>query len=313
MKTLLRLSCSLAALALLGACGGGGGGGPLSTPLPPPPPPPPNYSSFAAQSGNQQVPLSGVVLSRIDTSPPSGHITGDTAVTPAPFSDGRLEISYDAADNSYTVRDGTYSQEFLPADIRITDGTNGPAFVNYVRNPGTRNSDYLSLYRPSGGGGDVALTYTTLAMSTRIAITDSADGKTTTTRTDAFWGMGGFETVASDMPRTGTASYLGVLRGFSFDGPTTLNVSGQSRLTADFAAATVRAELFANRAGFSTLLLDGTGAIAAARFGGTITGGGFSGAFDGAFFGPSAAEIGFSFTTSDSAGRRIVGVGAGRR
>jgi len=325
MKILVRSAAAVALTATLAACGGGGGpapGIPAPPPAPPPPPPPPpapppTYSSFAAPTGNQQVAMTGVVSTATDTQTGTGYFPGEAQVTAAPYSSARLSISYNAASNSYTVQDGARSREFLPADIRSADGTNGPAFVNYARNPGTRNSDYLSLYRPVGAGGDdVALTYTTLAMWTHQDIVDV--GSVTETRRSLVWGVGGFETLASDMPLTGTASFSGPLRGYSVFpmpglGAATGPLTGQARLTADFGLGTVQARLTANRSGYPTLLLEGAGTISANRFGGNLSGNGFSGPFDGAFHGPRAAEMGLSFSVTDAAGARAYGVGAGRQ
>lgn len=318
VKHLLKLTGAAAALSLLSACGGGGAAGGVAVIPPPPPPPPPPpaavYPSFATPTSNQQVPLSGVVLSRTDVSTSTGQTQGATSVAAKPFSDGSLSISYDAATSSYTVHDGSRSQTFRPADIRPDFGINGPAFQNYyIENAGPTQQDYLSLYRPGGGGGDVALTYTTLSEWVRISYTDSNDGRTRTTTSQDVMGVGGFETLASDMPRTGTASYAGPLRGYHVNGTALLNVTGQAQLSANFAAGTVQADLFLNRAGFSTLLVGGAGSIASSRFGGTLSGGGYSGPFDGAFFGPAAAEMGLSFSLINAGGERIVGVGAGRK
>ncbi|HEY0412728.1 MAG TPA: transferrin-binding protein-like solute binding protein [Allosphingosinicella sp.] len=313
MKNIAKLAAGAAAACLLSACGGGGtSGGVGIIPAPPPPPPPAaTYPSFAALTSSQQVALTGIAVGRTDRSGAGGSTPGVNAIEARPYANGSLSIAYDAATNSYTIRDGAASQAFAAADLRPDFAFNGPAFQNYARGVGSASEDYLSLYRPGGGGGDVALTYTTLAMWTRLRFTD--DGTTTTTRTDATWGVGGFETVASDMPRTGGASYAGPLRGQYVNGTAVENVTGQARLVADFAAASVRADLFLNRSGASTLTVGGTGTIAAARFLGSLAGGGYSGTFDGAFFGPRAAEMGLSFSLAGSGAERIGGVGAGRQ
>jgi len=309
MKLLGNLCAAAAALLVVGC--GGGGTRIVSTPPAPPAPPAVTYASFGSLTSDQLVPLTGVALSRTDTTTATTSTTGATTIDARPFSGDSLSISYNASTNGYTVRDGANSQPFVPADIRSDFTFNGPAFVNYARGVGTATEDYLSIYRPAGGGGDVALTYTTLAQWIRIA--HSSTGTTSTAQTDAVWAVGGFATLASDMPRTGTASYSGPLRGIYVQGTTLANVSGLAQLAADFGAGTVRADLTLNRSGFSTLLVGGNGTISSARFAGNLAGSGFTGTFDGGFFGPQAAEMGFSFIMSDATGQRIAGVGGGRR
>jgi hypothetical protein len=154
------------------------------------------------------------------------------------------------------------------------------------------------------------LTYTTLAQWTRINH-EQPSSSTATTQSDTFWGVGGFSTLVSDMPRTGGASYLGPLRATYANGTYLEGVTGQARLIADFAAGTVKTDLFLNRTGFSTVA-GGTGTIQGARFSGNFNDGRYTGAFDGGFFGPQAAEMGLSFTISDTTGQQFAGVGAGR-
>lgn len=297
----LRFGWSLPiAACLLTACGGGGGtsGGVDSTP-PPPPPPAVTYNSFGNLTSDQVVILSGVTFTRSDN--PFG--SGATTVTHRPFSNSALRIGYNSATGGYTVQSHSGNQSFLPSDIDPSLTFNGPAFTNYAK--GT--SDYLSLYRPAGGGGDVPLTYTTLVSWTR-AITVTGN-----TQTDTMWGVGGFETVASDMPRTGSATYTGPLRGQSVNGTNIAGVSGQARLTANFGTQSVQTDLFLNGVRPSTLVVGGTGTIQSTRFAGNLSGEGYTGVFDGAFFGPQAAEMGLSFLVSNPDGTTVGGVGAGRK
>jgi hypothetical protein len=310
--TLLRNFAVGFVLCALSGCGGGSGGGVNSAP--PPPPPPPVYNSFGNLTTDQQVSLSGVTFSRTDTITTTSTIVGATTVTARPFSEGSLSITYNAATNGYTIRSGTNSQTFAPADIRPNLEINGPAFVNYGRADGPDGAvnAILSIYRPAGGGGDVALTYTTLAQWARVN-DDPPSGTPTTRRSDSFWGVGGFPTLASDMPRTGGATYNGPLRGTYVQGTTIDSITGQVSLFSDFAAGTVKTDLYLNRIGFSTLVVGGTGTIQGVRFSGNLNDGAYTGVFDGGFFGPQAAEMGLSFTISDNAGPQIGGVGAGRR
>jgi hypothetical protein len=98
----------------------------------------------------------------------------------------------------------------------------------------------------------------------------------------------------------------------------------QGTLTADFAAGTVQNTfLIYNYSGASlgaTYRASGGGSIAAGTpfFAGSLSGVGNSltGTYNGGFFGPSAAEAGFTFALSGTENgneQRIVGVAGGKR
>lgn len=294
----------LLAVSMLAACGGGGGtsGGVGSTP-PPPPPPTVTYNSFGNLTTDQVIVLSGVTFRTNNTLG-----TSSTVVTARPFSNTPLRIGYNSATGGYTVQTQNGSTSFLPADIDPNLTYNGPAFTNYAKSA-TDRYDFLSLYKPAGGGDDVPLTYTTLVSTTRVI----SDGATQSSQHDNMYGVGGFQTVSSDMPRAGSATYTGPLRGASVNGETIRGVFGQARLMANFGAQTVQADLFLNGVTGSTIVVGGTGTIQSNFFGGNLSGEGYSGAFDGSFFGPQAAEMGLSFLVTGSDGTKIGGAAAGRK
>jgi len=305
MKSALALSV-LGMSFMLTACGGGGGGGVESTPAPYVPPRLMS-TSFNDLVTQTDFALTGVTSSRTDTSTASGGTMGATTITPRLVNDGSLTISYSAAIKGYIVHNNATSQVFRAEDLRPDLAFYGPAISTYSRTEGG-TSDFLSIYRPAGGGADIPLTYTTLVSSTRVTSDPSG-----ATRNETLWGTAGFTTPAADMPRTGSASYLGPLRGVSVNGTALTGVAGQARLSANFAAQSVQADLFLNRTGFSTLVVGGSGAIQANRFNGNLSGSGFNGVFGGAFFGPQATEMGLSFSIANPDGTQIFGAGAGRK
>ena len=324
-KLIAYLALGASVLPLLTACGGGGssGGGiapiapppPAPTPPPPAPPPPPpspaSYPSFVAPGSSQQVTLEGGSFGSRYTSSASGSTPSVITVAARP-ADGTMAISFDPATGGYLVQDGARSQQFSASDAAPNMQFYGPAFRTLARGAGTKSSDYLSVYRH--GEAEVALTYTTLAAWTRQTITDSADGRSTDTRADTVLGVGGFPTLASDMPRTGQGSYSGLLHAYYVNGPAVENVTGQSRLLVDFGAGSARADLILRGSSQeSTMVLSGLGMISGSRFEGGLSGGAYNGGFAGGFFGPQAAEFGLSFSVTGGAGERVVGVGAGRR
>ena len=131
----------------------------------------------------------------------------------------------------------------------------------------------------------------------------------------------GTPTLGADVPRSGTATYAmqgfasGLLSGFE-------DVYGT--LTADFATGTVQNTfMIYNYSGASLGSIyhaSGSGSIAAGTpfFSGSLTDAdhALTGSFNGGFFGPSAAEAGFTFALSGTEGgnqQRIVGTAGGTR
>jgi hypothetical protein len=301
---LLRLCAVLPALS---ACGGGGG---AVAPLPAPPivspsPPPVTYDSFTSASTNKTVDLTGVLLARTDVN----GATGVPQTSVKTFENSTLRLAFNAATGTYTLFDGARSQSFAPVDLRNDMPLLGPAFDTYRAGTDT-DTHFLSLLRPAGDAQHVQLTYTTVANWVQRVLT--ADGSSTSSQSRSLWAVGGFATVAGDMPKSGQATYTGFVQG---QGSGANVLSGQSRLIANFATGALTADLFLNGITPSTITVSGPGTIAAgsSRFTGTLAGGGYSGTFDGGFFGPSAAEMGFGFALASDAQGRIDGVAAGRK
>jgi hypothetical protein len=105
------------------------------------------------------------------------------------------------------------------------------------------------------------------------------------------------------MPRTGSATYQGVVDGVGFDGAAGLQqgLRGSSgSLTANFATGSVSTSLSLRAPDF-TGALSGSGTIGAgtSHFDGSLTGTlngvGATGSFLGGFYGPNAAETGHVF------------------
>lgn len=302
---------SLSVLALmLAACGGGGAGTPVASTPPPPSNPNYTYNSFGALTGEQTIPLSGATMVRAEGSNvPSGSISLQ------PAESGVLSITFNPASGTYTVRNATLSQTFGPADA--SSAYSNAAFAAYEKTNGNV-SDYLAIYRPSGGtGSDKPLRYTTIVNFTRLTETVSGNGFVDKQR-QAFLGVGGFATQPGDMPSTGTATFTGPARAYYTFGADSILSSGFMQLVADFGAKTVQTSL--NLGGpvvnqsQTNLAFTGTGTLQAnGTLGGSLSGSGYNGSFTGLFTGPGAAEVGFGFRLADPNGAQIGGAAAGVR
>ncbi len=283
---------TLPACLWLAACGGGGSDGAVNSVLAPPTTATGQSQSFATVAARQ---------------PATGAATG-TAF-------GTVSVSYNAAANTYTVADagtGTTSV-FLNADQRETT-------AGFARFATTANgsSEQLVLLRATANP-TFALTYTNYGLWSQ---TGAGVGATTVTRAFLF----GQQTSYGEVPRTGSASYDGIADGYWTSGGTRYRLSGSTgSILANFAtgeiatAMTLRGAVDAGTAqpaaATATLgAVAGRGSISAGTnlFTGTLAGSGYSGGFEGAFFGPAAAEAGMSFHLSGAAGNGVVGVLVGK-
>jgi hypothetical protein len=304
---------SLFSLCTLAACGGGETN--VSSTPTPVPAPSPNYDRFTNLTHNQQIAMTGVFATRTDSSTVTQSLRGPTYTFFKPFSTANLSVTYDAASNTYTVRDGSFTSHAFGTDQRQpTYELNGPSFADYSVGDGSTFTEVFSIYHPGGGGQDPTLSYTTLFQFVRLGYSTNSDNTVVTTVNDLYYGVGGFQTLSSDMPKSGTAVYQGPLRGFYSNGTTLDAVRGQTSLTANFGTGKVDTRLYleSQSLGGSTVIVSGSGPIDTNKFSGSINDGGFTGAFDGSFNGPRAVEAGLSFRLLGADGANIIGVGAGK-
>jgi len=146
-----------------------------------------------------------------------------------------------------------------------------------------------------GGKGPLALSYASFAELAYLA-NDAAAG-----RDPQRWYLPfGQRTTADQMPRTGTASYAGLVFGTGTAGGIGYTLGGTSSFTVDFARASAGGSLAitGNGAGgsrdFGTFAFQGAG-ISANGFTGALTAPGGAGSLTGWFFGPQAQELGATF------------------
>lgn len=226
----------------------------------PPPPPSPTYPTLASGAGTLSTTKAVV----------SYEFRGaNDGISTFAVSKTDLEISYDSATQSYTlrakldprlVRPDTTS--VAPADIRLSTLT------------------YSGLGRWRAG-------------------TPRSDGGRT--YADVYFSYG-IQTLSSDLPKSGTGTYSLGIAGDSGAFP----IGGTGTITANFGAATVAVELSPtfiygpNRISHLDALL-GSGPITASGFAASLTGGNSTGEVNGLFYGPQASEVGGVFTFSSPA------------
>lgn len=264
-------------LGLAGCGGGGGSNGVASTPTPPNPPPPSGYARMTDvvnAGGSYTFQTTGVAY----TGTPTGFAGGSS------FALGSgATIAYNASNDTFTVTaPGGAGPTFTGANL-----VSSPAgTVRFFKNSGAVQDDVLLT---------VPLTYAMLT------VWNHQEAGATTGRIS----IGGSQTLASDVPRTGAANYSAQLAGSAYKDGVAYNLtSSTATFSANFAANTVQTSL--NLGGvpdpgggavtnLGTFSGAGTISTTGPSFNGPLSGTGTTGFYHGAFFGPQAAEMGFGY------------------
>ncbi|OYY75958.1 MAG: hypothetical protein B7Y43_17380 [Sphingomonas sp. 28-62-20] len=273
--------CAPAALAIFALSGCSGvaatGGGVASAP------PPPTYPTLA--SGTGTLSTTGVV-ENFDRS--AGAAVPTLRISPA-----NIEISYNASTQTYSLS-GVLSPQgarpdtasYGPAELQAAAQRQGFGYDATTVVNGVTNVSRLQL--------DVAipLTYSNIGLWT-FGVT-RADGSQSFANAYFSYGV---QTLANDMPRTGTASYNVNISGTGGAAP----LGGSGVITANFGAANLSVALSPTIVFGPTRIsqlgtLTGTGLISSNSFAADIAGAGYTGTARGLFYGPQASEIGGAFS-----------------
>jgi hypothetical protein len=291
-----RITCPiLLVLPLaLSACGGGSTGttSVASTPTTPGV----TYTRLADMSGDRTFQTAGVHYASA-----AGGISGPVADAVG----SGVVVRYTAASDSYqlTAPDGT-TASFGPANFNASASSpNVPNVIVYQN-----GSEALRLTVPTSSG--VALSYTLVGNWLHPG----------TSGMNIYVAVGGASTLASDMPRTGTANYtIGVggsavvPNGLGGATGNPLNGTSTGTFAANFGTGAINTSLHLVSTGgtdFGTFTGTGTIGSNSSGFTGTFAGT-TSSAFSGGFFGPQAAEVGMSYfigTPTFSAAGAVTGV-----
>lgn len=328
--------CAIIALALSG-CGGSGADTVQSTPPPPvavaPTPAPAPAPTPAPTPAPGKTPISQEAAP--PTLPPvtSGTLV-DALKTSADFRTGSTEVIYDVGAQTVQSRNKAYgsstsirvyfdaaSGKYIVSNIigtahRFPEGYNsssGPPFASYGQNAidGVRR---LSILTPSPQNSKIALTYTSYG----VWQFDSSDRSNIDPQiNDNHFFYFGIPTPVDGMPRTGSGDYTGVAQGVLFDPQSIYNLDGSMTLGANFATGaigttlTLRGTNTTNGLLIIVPVLNGTATIGAGTnsFLGmlTTTDNSLAGSLQGAFFGPTAQEVGYSFAINSPDLSRVGG------
>lgn len=290
-SVIFRFIAAASATILVTGCGGGDvSSTPTPTPVPTPTPTPSpapfplastvNYSSITGTST-----YSGEYGDGIGKpSTAQVQIVGIAGLGSQPA------ISYNATTGTYTLQSGAIQLAVTSADRVAASG-----FTHAFHKAAGSVTDDLTLYgnalSPTPGvTAPVALSYTSFGFWKHI---DSSANLTTQT----FF-LYGEQTAAADMPRSGTASYQATASGLVMNGPPAMPTNhaftGSASISADFSANTIATVLDLGGSGS----YQGSGVISSNQFSGSLSAPYLNfvgGNFMGGFFGPQAAEVGYTF------------------
>ncbi|MGE8134575.1 transferrin-binding protein-like solute binding protein [Novosphingobium subterraneum] len=219
-----------------------------------------------------------------------------------------LEVTYNPTDKTYAVVSKGFNgsadqplQTIAGSDLKPAESNS--TFDVY------QGADYTArVFKFGSGNPAIALTYSSFAQITRTNVVDGRE-----TSAVYFVPFGG-QTPSFQIPRTGTATYTGVVYGYGYNGATRrdASLSGTSSFSVNFETArgnvsmALTATDVANnaRSDLGTFTyggpLDGSCPGCGVSNGFNLSGSnpGVSGRMDGVFFGPNAAEWAGAFTLS---------------
>jgi hypothetical protein len=278
MKRLVLGGAASALGLLLSGCGGGGGV--ASTP-------PPTYTKLADLTGNRTFQSAGVHFALAGIQP--------SAFSVQKYGAG-VTIAYNASNDSYTLTaPGGATETFSSAT-----STPPPGYVPPPNTVALFNSAAEVFGFQTASVNGVALSYTALGGWAHFQ-----------NGLDVYSAVAGVPTIASDMPRNGTANYQTSISGqvYNNGGSMRYDFTSDSSATfsANFGAGTVDTTLHlvgsqpnASAVDFGSYSGNGTIASGSPGFSGTLASTASSpvvanGEFAGAFFGPQAKEMGYGF------------------
>ena len=311
----------VAILALCSACSGGSGSTGVVSPPSPSPTPAMNRDLVNLVADETFYAANATVVGDISGFTPS--LISDPQVRSSTFDrpDASSVVTYDASSDSFRISASggraAFDQTFRPQDINRAESNSDITVYE-------RGDTVFALAEP--GGPTLGLEY--------VAFGAWADAAASGGDTIIGFSVFGIETPFADVPTTGSATYSGELAGSivqagsgSGSTATLYNLAGTADLSANFAAGTVDTTLVIERELFGSGsftpwdTITATGSISSvansrsgmdtASFGGAAAAVGRSnvtGTLSGRFFGPSANEVGGSFSLSDPGTIDVVGV-----
>lgn len=297
------------ALSLCG-CGSDGGGGVASTPAPPVATPTPTNTSISDLRASQSFTNDAARTTLAINLTSKTDVSAQAAAVP-------LSVRYDASTGSYAITSGSVTETFATADKQATSSAGE---TKYMHRSGSESS-YLTL-ATTPYSSSTPNQYVGLGYYQHNTVNGDQQGTNFTTFTY------GLDTPATGVPRSGTGTFNTDVFGLeSVPGAEPEVFQGRGRFDVDFANSLFSTQTSVTRTGLITgsavvgggIDLSGGGRLAASdgTFSGSVVYSSGStqigGQITGRFYGPSAQEIGASFSGSASNGSAFNGSLTGQR
>jgi hypothetical protein len=251
----------------------------------------------------------GVIGVFFDPQTKSYMVTERLASPPAPQGPDNTVIIY-APDNTAV---------FDPKDADGSDASG----LTYYKKTALNRTDVLALYEQAAAPSNIQLTYISYGLWT-TELDSGPAGRFLEARSFT----GGTLTPIGDMPRSGLATYAGIVDGFFGTGASLLRLGGSGNMNVDFGTGQIASMLtltgnsdLRNKTGSNVDLgsVVGIGSMSGAgnQYSGSYTGRGAivgtDGSFIGGFYGPGAAETGHSFRLTGPNSTVVTGVFVGKK
>ncbi|MDB6150301.1 MAG: Transferrin binding protein-like solute binding protein [Chthoniobacter sp.] len=288
-------------IALLSGCGGGGGSSSAVNPIPAPPPQQRN-ASLTDLKVDDLFDATATVLN-FTVAKGSGAATVKSDGTQG-YTLANTDVRYDAATRGYSLRLGSSATAPSFNEMQRDAGSSNAVLSTYARVSGATTEDFV-LFNPGPANTKLALTYTSYG-----AYQSMTDRGTNLEVVSAFFAFG-VRTAASDLPRSGSATYNTLIDGQFVNSSGVYALSGSSAFSADFDTSKISYTIvpvgthILNGSTLSFGRFSGPGSIDTATASFQSAGlvfGPYVVSLSGFFYGPAAAEIGGVFAFGGGAG-----------
>ncbi|WP_404334309.1 hypothetical protein AB2M62_12905 [Sphingomonas sp. MMS12-HWE2-04] len=322
------MSATVATLALSSCSGGNDDASPTPTPTSTPTPTPtasPTYTAFPLTTATEFSTINAATSFTGD--PATSAVTLGAASTEMLSSRFAIATSPTIASATYVVRENTEESRFVVANATVQPAPAAEEFVFRTTDTATAGK-FAQAEFLNNTISTATLTSNTALQYTNVSYVNWYRADATAGAYRFTSGVFGYNTVTTDMPKTGVQAYSSTVQGrivnVTGGASSVLRVSGTVTTSVNFSTGLVDLTLnlttipAAGGAGvaFGTFTAQGAIPVGQNQFTGSFTGGGLTGTLTGGFFGSAAKEIGISFAANGTVGggsQRIVGTVLGKK
>jgi hypothetical protein len=319
-----------AATFALSSCSGSDDSSATPTPSPTATPTPtptasPTYTAFPLPAASSFSTINAATSFTGD--PAAGAVVLGASTTEMLSSRFSIATSPTIASATYVVNENNEESRFVVANATVQPATTAEEFVFRTTDTATAGK-FSQVEFLNNTISTATLTSNTALQYAHVSYVNWYRADSTAGAYRITSGVFGYNTVTTDMPKTGIQAYSSTVQGriVNVNGATTsvLRVSGTVTTSVNFSTGQVDLTLnltsipAGGGAGVALGTFTAQGGIPAgqSQFTGSFTGGGLTGTLTGGFFGSTAKEIGISFAANGTVGggsQRIVGTVLGKK